>query len=597
MLSRCHRPRSVLSEVVCAFLPTSLVLVAFLPIVLTALGLFWFPSLAAAAPVTLAWDAVTAPELAGYKLYYGYASRSYRLSVNVGQATTAALSGLDEAKVYYLAVVAYDAHGNESDFSNELIYDLETVDTDGDGLNDWDEIDFYKTDPNKADTDGDGLSDGDEVEVYKTDPTVPDPTVPPVIGLVAAYTFEEGSGTTVTDVSGMGNHGTLSGATWTTSGRYGKALSFDGVNDWVTIPAAASLNLTTGMTLEAWVYPTTTLTNWRAVLVKEGSGHAPYYLYASSSYANRPAGGGFIGGGYRELSGETTLVAQTWTHLALTYDGATQRLYVNGLQVASRAQSGAMAVSTGALRIGGDSLWGDYFQGRLDEVRIYNRALTASQIQTDMTTPISSSLVAAYTFEEGSGTTVTDVSGMGNHGTLSGAIWTTSGRYGKALSFDGVNDWVTIPAAASLNLTTGMTLEAWVYPTTTLTNWRAVLVKEGSGHAPYYLYASSSYANRPAGGGFIGGGYQELSGETTLVAQTWTHLALTYDGATQRLYVNGLQVASRAQSGAMAVSTGALRIGGDSLWGEYFQGRLDEVRIYNRALTASQINSDMTTRP
>ena len=135
----------------------------FLLLVLTALGLFWCTSLAAAASVTLAWDASAAPELAGYKLYYGYASRSYRLSVNVGQATTAALSGLDEAKVYYLAVVAYDAHGNESDFSNEVIYDLETVDTDGDGLNDWDEIDFYKTDPNKADTDGDAINDGVEV--------------------------------------------------------------------------------------------------------------------------------------------------------------------------------------------------------------------------------------------------------------------------------------------------------------------------------------------------------------------------------------------------------------------------------------------------
>ena len=151
----------------------------FLLLVLTALGLFWCTSLAAAASVTLAWDASAAPELAGYKLYYGYASRSYRLSVNVGQATTAALSGLDEAKVYYLAVVAYDAHGNESDFSNEVIYDLETVDTDGDGLNDWDEIDFYKTDPNKADTDGDGIDDGVEINEDHTNPNVADTPPPP----------------------------------------------------------------------------------------------------------------------------------------------------------------------------------------------------------------------------------------------------------------------------------------------------------------------------------------------------------------------------------------------------------------------------------
>jgi Malectin domain/Bacterial TSP3 repeat len=158
-------------EVACVSLPTFLVLGAFLPIVLTALVLFWFPSRASAAPVTLAWDAVTDSRLAGYKIYYGYASRSYSLSVNVGKVTTAALSGLDQAKVYYLAVVASDASGNESDYSNEVIYNLEQVDTDGDGLNDWEEIDFYKTDPNKADTDGDGLSDGDEVATYNTDPT------------------------------------------------------------------------------------------------------------------------------------------------------------------------------------------------------------------------------------------------------------------------------------------------------------------------------------------------------------------------------------------------------------------------------------------
>jgi PKD repeat protein len=69
-------------------------------------------------------------------------------------------------------------------------------------------------------------------------------------GLVAAYNFEEATGTTVVDASGKGNHGTISGAVWTTSGKYGKALSFDGVNDWVTIKDASSLDLTSGMTLE-----------------------------------------------------------------------------------------------------------------------------------------------------------------------------------------------------------------------------------------------------------------------------------------------------------------------------------------------------------
>ena len=78
-----------------------------------------------------------------------------------------------------------------------------------------------------------------------------------------------------------------------------------------------------------------------------------------------------------------------WTHLAATYDGATLRLYVNGAQVGSKAVSGAIATSTGPLRIGGDSIWGEYFSGLLDDVRVYKRALSASEIQTDTNTPVS----------------------------------------------------------------------------------------------------------------------------------------------------------------------------------------------------------------
>ena len=74
--------------------------------------------------------------------------------------------------------------------------------------------------------------------------------------------------------------------------------------------------------------------------------------------------------------------------MAGTYDGSTLRLFVNGGQVASTAMSGAIAPSTGPLRIGGNSLWGEYFQGRIDEVRIYNRALTTAEIQADMNTPV-----------------------------------------------------------------------------------------------------------------------------------------------------------------------------------------------------------------
>ena len=74
--------------------------------------------------------------------------------------------------------------------------------------------------------------------------------------------------------------------------------------------------------------------------------------------------------------------------MAGTYDGATLRLYINGVQAASVAMSGSIATSNGPLRIGGNSLWGEFFQGRIDEVRVYGRTLTQTEIQNDMNTPV-----------------------------------------------------------------------------------------------------------------------------------------------------------------------------------------------------------------
>src|SRR5207247_6798599 len=172
------------------------------------------------------------------------------------------------------------------------------------------------------------------------------------------------------------------GATCTTSGKYGNALTFNGTNAFVSINNATSLQLTTGMTLEAWVYPTTVSNKWRDVIYK---GNDNYYLEGTSNHSSRPAMGGTFGS---DLVGTSALTANTWAHLAATYDGATMRLYVNGVQVASRAQTGAIATSTNPLQIGGDSLYGQYFAGRIDEVRIYNRALSAAGIQNDVNTAV-----------------------------------------------------------------------------------------------------------------------------------------------------------------------------------------------------------------
>jgi uncharacterized repeat protein (TIGR02543 family) len=210
------------------------------------------------------------------------------------------------------------------------------------------------------------------------------PTATPT-GLVAAYRFGAGYGTTVNDYSGFNNIGTLSNVTWTTSGKFGEALSFNGTNAWVTISDAPSLDLTTGLTLEAWIFPTTT-TGTRDIVIKEGNNVDIYNLYARN-WRGRPEVNVFVGGTNWVAEG-TALAANVWTHVAGTYDGSVVRLFVNGVLVASTTVSGPIATSTGPLRIGGNSLWGEYFQGVIDNVRIYNHALTAAQIQTDMETPV-----------------------------------------------------------------------------------------------------------------------------------------------------------------------------------------------------------------
>jgi hypothetical protein len=204
---------------------------------------------------------------------------------------------------------------------------------------------------------------------------------------VAAYSFDAGSGATVADSSGNGNTGTLSNATWTTVGHAAGALSFNGTNALVTVPDSASLALTVGMTLEAWVNPTALGTTWRTVVLKEQPGNLAYALYANAT-SSRPSTHVFVPTGEAILNGTAGLTLNAWAHLAATYDGATLRLYVNGTQVASSAVSGAIATTAGSLRIGGNNVWSEWFKGTIDDVRVYNRALSAAEVQADMNAPV-----------------------------------------------------------------------------------------------------------------------------------------------------------------------------------------------------------------
>ena len=221
--------------------------------------------------------------------------------------------------------------------------------------------------------------------------TVGNPPPGPAPGLVASYSFDAGSGPTLADISSNGRTGTLNGATWSTQGKYGGALAFDGSNDWVTVDDHASLDFTNALTIEAWVFPTVVGSGaWRSLLIKEAPQMEAYQLYANTDtnaptfYVRRAA----ATGDPQDARAPTPMPVNTWTHLAATYDGTTLRFFVNGVQVASNAIAGPLLTSTGVLRMGGNSIWGEFFTGRIDEVRLYNRALSVAEIQADMAAPV-----------------------------------------------------------------------------------------------------------------------------------------------------------------------------------------------------------------
>ena len=219
------------------------------------------------------------------------------------------------------------------------------------------------------------------------------PPAPPAGGLVLAFGFEEVTATTAVNSANAAFPGTIRQAV-RVAGRIGKALSFDGVNDWVTVTdtTASPLDLTTGMTLEAWVNPSA-LTDGRQIMIKERTATGlSYALYANDDVTPvAPMGYVRAVNTNQPISPQpaAALPLNTWTHVATTYDGATQRIYVNGVLAGQRAQTGNIAVGNNPLRIGGNNVFGgEFFQGLIDEVRIYNRALSAAEITTDMTTPV-----------------------------------------------------------------------------------------------------------------------------------------------------------------------------------------------------------------
>jgi chitodextrinase len=231
---------------------------------------------------------------------------------------------------------------------------------------------------------------------------------------IAAYSFDEGTGTTLGDSSGNARNGSIIGATWT-SGKFGSALNFDGTSR-VDLPALGTF-YKSGFTLETWI--------------KRASAKNDVGIVGSWNYPS-PAGGPMLWvdwisgrtfatlstGNSNYLDSTTSAPVGTWEHIAATYDGATARFYVNGTLVASKAFAGNVG-DANVWRIGAyGATPGGFFDGVIDETRIYDRAITAAEVTSDMNTAVRNDTTAP--------TTPTAFAKTGATGTTIATGWTAS---------------------------------------------------------------------------------------------------------------------------------------------------------------------------
>jgi len=249
------------------------------------------------------------------------------------------------------------------------------------------------------------------------------------------------------------------------------------------------------------------------------------------------------------------------------------------------------------------------FAGLIDEASLYNRALSASEIQgiygaasdgkctsgLGCVTP-PANLVGWWRGESNA----TDNAGV-NNGTLENGAAFTVGAVGQAFSFDGVNDHVRVPDASDLRFTSAMTAEAWVFPTSIgsdqhiFSKWDIV---GGINQRSYALAISSAgYAYIIGSPNGTATGYTVVYSSATVPINQWTHIAGTYDGSNLKIYINGTLDNSASYSGGIFAGTDDLGIGGAVGGGSVgavvspFAGLIDEASLYNRALSGSEIQS------
>ncbi|HEY4478915.1 MAG TPA: LamG-like jellyroll fold domain-containing protein, partial [Candidatus Paceibacterota bacterium] len=424
------------------------------------------------------------------------------------------------------------------------------------------------------------------------------------LGLVGHWTFD-GKDTPgrALDVSGQANHGNLVNMSTSTSrapGKIGQGLRFDGVND--AINTGSDMIGTGEDSISAWINPRSfalsgndsrIVTNDKTILTMRSS--------------NSTIGISSNGIALVEAA-SSAIVLNRWTHVTVTRNSSgTANLYVNGILSGTANQnSGTPSGGSTNVFIGNSSLLTSRpFDGIIDDVRVYNRALSATEItqlynvgQAKIAktqspapcgsgAPLSCGLVGHWTFD-GKDTPgrALDVSGQGNHGNLVAMSTSTSrvpGKIGQGLKFDGVNDYVKI--SSDIIGTTALTITAWIKPTAStlsvgtgriVTNGNVTIFKLASSNRLSFTSNNSNTAVSAT---------NALSG----TANTWQFISVTRnESGTANIYLNGTLTGTANQNSGSPIVGTDFEIGAQ-LAASFFDGSIDDVRVYNRALSPTEV--------
>ena len=285
-----------------------------------------------------------------------------------------------------------------------------------------------------------------------------------------------------------------------------------------------------------------------------------------------------------------TMSTGIWYFAAMTYNGSTVRVYLNGAQVNSTSWSNSLTTNTSvAIGLGNQPAGaGDRaFDGMLDEIAVFDKALSAAQIDA-LYKAAGGGLIGHWKLYATAGTTVADSSVYGQNGTVSGSQnWSTRCNCTGTFDFNGSTNYVSVPNATHLRPTTALTIAGWIKGDT----WGAAddidtIIRKGESSPNNYQFAiadgrAALFLDDSDSGG--------IRGNTILQVGRWYHVAATWDGANVRIYVDGqLDNSPTARSGLIGTDTRPLYLGGRS-GADLFDGMLYDVRLYSRALSQAEI--------